>query len=598
MSIDRTRYRQIQFVGARILEAREMNDLQDITQGFAFDDVTPASYALSGIFRQGATYNVNVGISNKTVTLSAIDGTKPMLVFVRDRWEAIKTAEIASPLTLSPSGPLQTDIWLNWELHVRTSSDDPDLIDSITSDPTANMGEMILVVGLTDTSGVSLTGSQMAKNTSAISLFNFTHTPTSLSQNFVDNVIPQALANSQVSGLVKATTNTPIVVSTDDPRMSNTRGASDGSVHDATVRTPSAAGGTNADGSPTYNLTGDIGGINAAKLIWLGGTQLVSDALSYIKSLATSITARYNAHEGAALGFPTTHPLPTAAQVGAAPLSHVGLPLGLATSHPPVVNVDSGGFQVNRSTGNGGDADPAYAVFVGGNPIVAMTHLGEVFSNPAGLFTASPLIESGDVGLGSGPLTFMSKIAQVLSQHVNKTSHKNPHGLAPGDIGAATTGYVDSSIANVLAAAENFTNSVSPFLSLSLTNVTGTGILGGTYLILRHAPNNGNGIEIALGFGTALSTASGINGTASNFTIPLPAPTGWTPAPSGPNGALYSVSVHSLPFVNGNITGVVVNNPSAGTYNGHTTRFSGAGSQVADSNVQFSWISFAWRQGV
>lgn len=592
MSIDRTRYRQIQFIGARILQAREMNDLQDIAQGLAFDDVTASSYLLSSVFRQGATYNINIGISNKTVSLTAVDNTKPMLVFIRDRWEAIKLSEIISPLTLSVSGPTQTNIFVNWEIHIRTSSDDTDLIDAVTSDPTANMGELILSVGLTDTSATALTGSQLAKNTSPTVMSNFTHTPTSLSQNFLDNVIPQALATSQVSGLVKGTTNTAVVVSTDDPRMSNARSAADGSVHDLTVRTPLPAGGTNADGSPTYNLSPDIGGINAAKMIWLGGTQLVSDALAYLKSITLSVIARYNAHEGAALGFATTHPLPTAAQVGAAPLSHIGLPLGLATSHPPVVNVNSGGFQVNRSNSIGGYLDAAFGVFISGSPKAAITHDGDIFSDLASRYIASPRVESGDVGLAAGQLGLMSGLALVLSQHVNKTSHKNPHGLAAGDIGAATTGYVDSAINNVLAAAENYTNSVSPFLGLEFSSVSGANV-DGQYVILHFIANRGNGVKIAIGSGTATSISGG------NFTIPLPnnGTGGWIHTPSGINGAVNGVSVYSIPFVSGNVTGVVVNNPSPGIYNGHTTRFSGAGSQLADSNVTFTWWSIAWLQG-
>lgn len=590
MPIDRTRYRQIQFIGARILQSREMNDLQDITQGFAFDDVTPSSYILSAIFRQGATYNVNVGISNKTVSLTASDPSKPMMLFVRDRWEVIKTGEISNPLTLSASGPTQTNVFLNWELHVRTSSDDPALVDTNTSDPTANMGEMILSIGLTDTSAVSLAGNQLAKNTSPISLFNFTHTSTSLSQNFVDNIIPQALADSQVSGLVKLSTDTPIAVSTDDPRMSNSRSAADGSVHDLTVRTPVAAGGVNSDNTPVYNLSGDIGGINAAKLIWLGGTQLVSDALAVLKNGLAAITTRYELHENHPLGLITTHPIPTASQVGAAPLSHVGQVLGLPTSHPPVVNVNSGGFQVNRTTGGGAGGDPAFGVFVAGQPIVSLTHDGNVISNQAGLFVANPLVEAGDVGLISGPLQLMSRIAAVLAQHVNKTSHKNPHGLAAGDIGAATTGYVDSAVANILAAAENFTLSVSPFLSLTLISVSNIHA-SGFYLILTFDPNNGNGIKIALGMGSAFT-----GGTGANVTIPTPG-AGWVITPTGPNGIIYNVHVGEIPFVNGNVTGVEINNPSPGVYNGRSTRFSGAGSQLPDSGLTLSWTTVAWLQG-
>jgi hypothetical protein len=531
MSVDQTRYRQLNFVGARILQARELNWLQEMDQGVAVtNNETPVSGQLQSLYRQGALFNVSIGTSGMVVTLSATDNTKPMMVFVRDRWETFPrnnddttdgTGTYAGNHTITLSGAGTLSVYLNWELKIRTgglTGDDPTLTDSLTNEAVASGGELILHVSYQDTSGAALSGSQLAKNIAPVPLFTFTSTGTTLSLHAIDNVFTQALASTLTSGFVSTTTNTPVVVSTDDTRMTNGRSAADGSVHDASVRTPIAAGGTNADGTPTYNLSGDIGGINAAKLVYTAGTQLVSDFLTWIKTQFNNLLNRYNSHETAALGLINTHPIPTASQVGAAPLSHVGQVLGLSTSHPPVVNQNSGGFQVNRSSGGGSVDDPAYGVFVTGSPIASINHDGDVYSSKAGAFTATP-----GGSLASGPLSHMGLVAQVISQHVNQISHANPHGLAAADIGAATTGYVDTAVANVLANAENYTNTQfsTGFSINKATNgwITLPTTLGALTLQWGHSTANQNNqfVSFNINFPTAClnATLTGIFGSAN-----------------------------------------------------------------------------------
>lgn len=526
MSIDRTRYRQLDFIGSRILQARELNWLQEIDQGVAVsDNETSVSGQLQSVYRQGALFNVTVNTSGLVVTLSATNPAKPMMIFVRNQWEifpgnnddvtdAIGTFTGNHSITLSSTN---TNVFLNWELKIRTgglTGDDSSLTDATTNEAVASAGELILHLSTTDTSASSLSPDQLAKNVSPISVLTFSNTGSVITYLPQDNVAAQAKASSVTSGLVKATTDNPIVVSTDDPRMTDTRPAADGSVHDASVRVPVPAGGTNADGTPTYNLSSDIGGISAAKIIYLTGTQLVSDAISWIKGQINSLLSRYNAHETAGLGLSNTHPIPTAAQVGATPLSHVGLALNLPTSHPAVVNQDSGGMKVNRSGSGGAVDDPAFGVFVGGSPIVSINHDGDVSSNAASAFTASP-----GGSLASGALKHMSLIAQVLSQHVNQVSHANPHGLTAADIGAASISYVDTAVANVLAAAENYANSINAGMSLR-----GESTPGAFWVIFRWSPNSGFPIEIAVSANVASNggtvfAPTGFNTSAAFFTV-------------------------------------------------------------------------------
>lgn len=537
MSIDRTRYRQLDFIGARILQARELNWLQEMDQGVAVNDnETSVSGQLQAQFRQGAMYNVKVSISGLVVTLSATDVTKPMMIFVRDRWEIFPsnnddvtdiTGTYAGNHTIT-LGNTSTKVFLNWELKIRTgglTGDDVSLTDATTNEAVASAGELILHISNVDTSGVSLSGSQLAKNTSPIALLTFTNTGSALTLVPTDNVLTAAKASSTTSGFVQATTNTPIVVSTDDPRMTNARGAADGSVHDASVRTPLPTGGTNADGTPTFSIIADIGGISAAKIVYQAGTQLVSDFIGWIKVQFNNLLTRYNSHETAVLGLANTHPFPTAAQVGATPISHVGQPLNLVTSHPAVCNQDSGGMRVNRSGPGGAADDPAFGVFVSGNPIVSVNHNGDVFSTKSGAFTASP-----GGSLASGALSHLGLIAQVLTQHVNQISHANPHGLTAGDIGAATVGYVDSSVANAIATSEAYTDTTTKIILRTTTNRTGLNHGADPTGLMPYGVNVSFMNYSIFRFGLHFEMAIGYGAHFDQETVLLPEPSGWSTA--------------------------------------------------------------------
>ena len=95
MAVNQQRYRQLQFEGTEILEARELNWTQEIAQGVSLaaggGGGLPVSNQLPAVYRQGALFNVTVVTAGLTVTLSATDALLPMMVFVRDRWETIPT---------------------------------------------------------------------------------------------------------------------------------------------------------------------------------------------------------------------------------------------------------------------------------------------------------------------------------------------------------------------------------------------------------------------------------------------------------------------------------------------------------------------------
>jgi hypothetical protein len=418
-----SRYRYIDFYGGRILEAREVSLMQRIQEGLNSGGTARVAFDLDALYREGATFNILPTYSGGSVTLAATNSDLPMYVFVRGRWEMLQSGEVGTLSGLSTGGT----IYLNWALRDVNSTEDTTLVDTNTSQPTADMGELDLSVSTTDTSGVSLASNQFEKNTSPVVLFVYSAGHTLV--NF-DNVNPVAYGTLGDSGLVSLTTTTSNgqACSSDDYRLSNTRTPSNDSITDIMVTPPTIGSGNNADGTPIYNVPGT--GINALNIVYAAGTQLLSDAIGWLKSSINSILSTLASHINQPLGSSATHPMPTAAQIGAAPLSHVGLPLGLSTSHPASVTANSGGFSLNRDSGVAPlTADPAYGLFSSGVLQSALYHNGDIYSI-LNAITVAPLSPATT----TGALNLLSTIANVLAEHVNQTSHNNPHGLTGSDI--------------------------------------------------------------------------------------------------------------------------------------------------------------------
>jgi hypothetical protein len=153
-STDAGLYRHLRFVGGRILQDRELDDLQ----ASSFSKTAAVTDAL---FKDGALINVQAAINGLNVTLSPIDAESPMFVIVDGAFEVFE------PVTLTLPGVQQngTDpIYLNWVVW-RVTADgtyngqpgvlsDPALIDAGTGESVAERGqlqfEISLSNGLTD----------------------------------------------------------------------------------------------------------------------------------------------------------------------------------------------------------------------------------------------------------------------------------------------------------------------------------------------------------------------------------------------------------------------------------------------------------------
>jgi hypothetical protein len=86
---NQSRYREVHFVGGRILQDRELNLLQSIEKGFDSTNEVQLSYGQSALYNQGAFLNVTLQMAGSVMTITKTDSSKPPLVFIRDRWEPI-----------------------------------------------------------------------------------------------------------------------------------------------------------------------------------------------------------------------------------------------------------------------------------------------------------------------------------------------------------------------------------------------------------------------------------------------------------------------------------------------------------------------------
>lgn len=594
MSYNPERYRSVDFIGGRILQARELQTMQDIARGVDANYV-PTAFDLDSSFREGATINVTATVSGSTVTLSATDGTLPMLVFIRGQWEQLASGEAPPTVLTNP----QVDVYMNWEIHQITSSDDPTLIDITTGEPAANMGELRMSVSNTDTSGTALASNQYEKNLVPVILFRYTWSGSELvpspftvaADKLAGNVKKQALAGATTGGLVMLTTDTAsgVAVSNDDPRNSDQRVPLANSVTDVKVEAPVPTGLTNADGTTQYDLTLEAGGVSAVKIVYQAGKQLISDTISLIYQTISAIQTILAAHIGSPLGLNNTHPFPTYQQVGAAPAGHVSLALGVVGSHPPTVTASAGGFKVIRDPTRLADpSSAAYGVFEGSANIVGLMHDGDVYSQTAGEFTATPLVESGDPILGSGPLSTMAEIALVLSQHVNKYPHKNPHGLTLEDLGGeggVTKAYVDTQDSATLASADAYANSIVPHISFNFfyNYIYSNG--WAQFVEFKLAPNGGSPMYIV--FGTGRITTAG----TEYHNVQLP---------PGYMSNVTNVFLAGIPYQPGTVSevntsfGADNNNNLAGTFYGWQKRYDGNEGYLGPFGVEMGFWSIAW----
>jgi hypothetical protein len=457
-TVDATGYRQVQFQGGRILQAREVLQVQS----FAGDQPSKGSYAIGGFYQSGATLNINPVISqgagSATVTLQPKTNGQPMLVFVNNRFEQIPSG---SSLTFTQKTDGTTaSFFVNWVLwRVTANGDrgsltDPTLVDANTGETVAELGQLQIYVGADDSGPVpAATGTiytMFARNTAPLPMFTFTWASGKLTWTAATSATAGALASLQTAGLVFSTTGNPLVVGTDDTRMSNTRIPTDLSIKTQHVSTltpgaaPNAVTWTNENGAvasasfasvvtnPTvaqgistdrlYYPTWQISLSDAIACCW-GRIQSIFSSLqglgSRISSLENAVTPNYNWHFGKNLGRHGTN----------------------LDTHPPVVdctdpNTVYPGFTVvgNKPAGNPflvlrGDGQTANGyIYIDGNYVLsnpdyagALNFRGTRLDNLLGIgaflrdFAQFPLLRGDSIITGITPVGVSKGVWNVMN---------------------------------------------------------------------------------------------------------------------------------------------------------------------------------------
>ena len=339
--IDQTKYREVKFLGGRILQASELQRLEDLQR----DAPSQGKFELGALFDPGASLNARVQIvaqsGGYTVTLLPVDNAKPMMVFVRGAFEAFT----APAMTFYTKAAGLTDqVFVNYIVW-RVTPDgaggtlsDLSLVDGVTGEQTAEMGQIQTVVGADDSGNPDI-ATMFDRNTLPIPMFTLTwQTGGALNLTHSTGFGSQVQASAQTAGVMKLSTATSqTAVAADDPSVTNARAPLDASVVTSKVKpvvadTPmtvvtfsnqlGAADSTSLSAVKTGSTDGGIGSLALVYEVWkctvsqaigLVWSKLVQ-AYGVLQSFGTRITALENRpqvdlsqHVGRPLG-PTVHP--------------------------------------------------------------------------------------------------------------------------------------------------------------------------------------------------------------------------------------------------------------------------------------------------
>src|ERR1017187_7538109 len=163
--------REINFVGGRILDAEELNHLQQIQEA-------GNQNGLGALYNDGGATNITATVNGYNVVLSATNSASPMPVFLHGNLETVQPAT----LSYSPSKISGRDsVYLNyvlWRVTLSTPGtiNDPALQDVLTGEPIGEIGQLELTLSSTDGSvagtGVAIDPvSQLDKNANPIVVF-------------------------------------------------------------------------------------------------------------------------------------------------------------------------------------------------------------------------------------------------------------------------------------------------------------------------------------------------------------------------------------------------------------------------------------------
>lgn len=584
-SIDTTKYRQVEYISGRILQARELL----LQQSLESDSPANGKFDLGSLYKTGATMNVRAVINGGSVSLVPIDSANPMLVYLNGSWEAFTTPV----MTFQPqANGLRNTIYLNYVLWrvsatgAAGSLTDPSLIDTDTQQPAAEMGQLQIYVGANDSGAVD-TALMFDRNTTPIPMIILQWDGSGVLSVFqYVSVKPQALASPQRPGLVSTSTTASVVVSDDDPRNTNQRVPLDASVNSQKVSVPQATGAGDvvfADQTGTavhtpvvtVATTPTAPGINAKLSFYDVWGTTVSDALSLIWSKLTNVygvlqgmLGRIIALEQKALQDLTVH---------------VGKDLGLPATHPPIVkNTDPAtvypGFEVWGAPSSNPSAQGAYDVLdAGGTKLGSIDFSGNYsVTNPA----VKPTLQSSEVGDFSSYVGF----ANFMLNYVLAQKHAAPPVLGlSGDVSGATNASSVNRIqgrpvSNAVPRAGSvfrFDGSAWQVADFPTPDMQSMVIAGGRWIIATFFNSNVHQVQFAVG--------QGVTANGDSFTIP---------PGFDPNNMVFIASPNGYTETGHPAHGILNCSVTPGTTRVNMIYADASGNQWGGNA---NWFAFGWR---
>lgn len=335
-------YRYVEFEGGRVLQARELNDLQD-------SEALARQSALAAFFRDGAVLNLFAEIQGNGVHLTKRVALENLSIILNSACEPLPETTLALPAAKVNATDVLYAHWVLWRvtadgLHNGTPGClvDASLIDAATNQKVSERGQLQLVLSFDATlSNEALDPVRMlAKSTSPIPVLKIVWTNSTPAVAYYD-IFRSALAGSTTQpGVVKLSTDTSsTAVADDDPRLS----AGSALVRTSGVSLPEETGGTTDIQSPEVKTGANDGGLDSAR-VWYGPLKAkVSDVLAYMAAKLVAMAATLAEHSSRLTALEARPGVTSSLD------NHIGRALGRAAdgsfTHKPVVTDPTGGYE-------------------------------------------------------------------------------------------------------------------------------------------------------------------------------------------------------------------------------------------------------------
>lgn len=358
-SLNRSLFRRIKYIAGRILQANELEVLQNLERN-------ASQRGMGSLYRPGATLNTSVQITGNQVALTPKVQSQPMMVFINGTFESF-TAGAFSFTTKSPG--TRDFLYLNYTVW-RVTQDgsqgatiaDATLTDSQTGESVAEMGQLEITISQSSTHGAVDASQMLDRNTTPIILFAFewqqggvltqmgpttgstsVTNPITAAVERIDPVLAQAMADEKTAGfvLLSASGSNGVAVATTDPRLLSARDPNDNSIYTGKVKAPDASTasvvtypGISGAATVSASLAGvqildTNGGINADRIFLSRFSTKLSDSFSLAWDLIVSLLSTARSHNTR---------LNNLEGVSGGSTGHAGGNLGLVNTHPPVID--------------------------------------------------------------------------------------------------------------------------------------------------------------------------------------------------------------------------------------------------------------------